>query len=126
MSDMSRFFTREKASEGRKVQLADPATGKLTEHWIVVRSRWCDEFQEAKGRAMQQAFTDAKDGAGKEAEEARKLSLVASLVGGWSFEEPCTPDAVMAFLREAPQIVEQIDRLATKDSFFFRSASDGS
>ena len=126
---MDRFHTRSRASEGRKVFLADPANGKLTDDWLIIRSRWCDEFQEAKSVAVQNAFNDAKDGSAatrKAAEEDRRFDLLCALVGGWSFETPFTPDAVKAFLREAPQIVDQIDRLAVKDSFFFRKASGDS
>ena len=126
---MDRFHTRARASEGRKVFLADPATGKLTNDWLIIRSRWCDEFQEAKSVAVQSAFTDAKEGDAalkKAASDDRRFDLLCALVGGWSFDTPFTPEAVKAFLREAPQIVDEIDRLAVKDSFFFRKAPGSS
>lgn len=125
---MEQFMIRSRASEGRKIYLADPGTGKLTEHWIVVRSRWCDEFQAARAAAVQAAFGEARQedpAARKTLEEERRLALVASLVAGWSFGE-FTPEAVMAFLREAPQICEQIDKVAAQDSHFFRRASGAS
>lgn len=123
---MDKFHTRARASTGRKVYLADPGTGSLTKDWVVIRSQWCDEFQKAKAEAVQDAFTEVKesnDEAKKEAGEIRKLSLVASLVGAWSFEEECTTENIINFLREAPQLVAQIDKKAAQDKFFFGKAS---
>ena len=120
---------RQRAAEGKRIYLADPETGETTEEWLMIRSRWCDEFQEARARAMQSAFIDTKtmsDDERKEAEADQRLSMVASLVGGWSFDAPFTVASVKAFLREAPQIVEQIDKLAVRDSLFFRKASGSS
>ena len=117
---MDRFMIRARANDGRKIFLADPATGQLTDEWLLIRNRWCDEFQEAKSAAMQQALAAARGEAAADAKD-RGLDLVASLVAGWSFEPACSREAVTAFLREAPQIVDQIDRLATQDAFFFRS-----
>jgi len=126
---MEKFFTREKASEGRKVFLADPATGLLTKDWLIIRSVWCDEFQAAKEAAVQETFAEAMESSAEEKQalsDKRKLSLVASLVGGWSFDEECTKDNVMGFLREAKQLVNQIDVKAAQDKFFFGKASKDS
>ena len=116
---MEQFMIRAKANEGRKVFLADPATGLMTDEWIIVRNRWCDEFQRAKAKAFQDAIAEARDG---DDAEGRTMRLVASLVGGWSFEQECTAENVINFLTAAPQIVDQIDRLATKDGFFFNNS----
>lgn len=124
---MDRFYTRKKASEGVKIFLGDPGTGKLTDEYLVIRNRWCDEFQEAKAEAVQQAFIDAKgETVNSEAEINRKLSLVGSLIAGWSFDQECNKENVIALLKEAPQIVDQIDKVAAKDSLFFGKASGNS
>jgi hypothetical protein len=126
---MDKFHTRKRASAGRKIYLADPGTGSLTKDWLVIRSRWCDEFQEAKADAVQDAFAEAKepnDEEKKAISETRKLSLVASLVGSWSFDEECTTENIINFLREAPQLVDQIDKKAAQDKFFFGKASKNS
>lgn len=116
---MDRFYTRQKASDGVKIFLGDPGTGKLTDEYLIIRNRWCDEFQEAKAEAVQQAFIDAKgDPVGSDAEMNRKLSLVGSLIAGWSFDQECNKENVIALLKEAPQIVDQIDKVAAKIAFF--------
>lgn len=120
------FYTREKASKGAKVYLHDMATGKLSDEWMIVRSIWSDEFQEAKEVAVQQAFKDAaleNEDEKKAAHKARKLDLLTSLVGGWSFDEECNDENIKAFLTEAVHLPDQIDKVSTQNSRFFGKAS---
>lgn len=122
------FYTRDKASKGVKFYLTDMATGKLTDEYLLVRSRWCDEFQEAKELAVQQAFKDAaieNEEEKKAAHKKRKLALIASLIGGWSFDEECKTEDVMEFLAEAVHIPDKVDKLATEDHRFFGKTSKG-
>ena len=46
MVGMDAFFTRDKANEGIKVPLRTPE-GKETDHYLVIRSQWSDDFQKA-------------------------------------------------------------------------------
>lgn len=119
---MERFFTREAATAGKRIPLRTP-DGKLTEEWLQVRSRLCDAFVAAQREAVQLvAATDEAKRIGV-AHDA-KIKVLSVLVCGWSFDKECTQEAVIAFLREAPQIAEQINSFAGDDEAFFASGSD--
>lgn len=124
MVGMDAFFTRDKANEGIKVPLRTPE-GKETEHYLVIRSQWSDSFQKAKAEAYR-ADLAAIAGQGEVKAEDRTVILTAALVGGWSFEEECTPENVQKLLREAPQLRDMIDRYASNDARFFTKPSSDS
>lgn len=124
------FHTRARANEGERLNLYTP-NGKPTEHWLQVRHVWSDAFQEANDLAiarMQEAVLAANGDKAKIAAANRdaKFGLWAALVAGWSFDEPCTPEAVEAFLREAPQIGAQLDKFAADGRRFFGNGSTSS
>lgn len=128
MAGMGDFYTRERANEGIKLPLALP-DGTETEHYLVIRGIDSDAFRtaeaEAKRKAMQLAALE-DDTTRAVAMENERNVLVASLVSGWSFESECTLESVREFLREAPQISDQIDQIATKRSLFFNGKSKSS
>lgn len=122
---MEAFFTREKANEGIRVPLHLP-TGELSEHWIEIYGVDSDAFRiaEAMSRREGVRIAQIEDPAKRDtatAELTRRLR--AALVKGWSFDQECTPDNVAAFLREAPQIAEAIDRVSSNRALFFGIAS---
>ncbi|MGI9277482.1 MAG: hypothetical protein ACR2PT_21870 [Endozoicomonas sp.] len=121
MSEMDNFFTRQKANEGIKLPLVTP-DGETTEHFIMIRGIDSDAFREAETEARRSALQVAAiedEVARNEAITAEKLTLMTSLVLDWSFDQTCSPDYIRNFLREAPQIADQIDQLAAKRSLFF-------
>lgn len=127
-STMEAFFTRQRANEGIEVPLFLP-DGTPTEHSLRVRGVDSDNFRQADAAARRGLLASAVDGDGAKlasaAVEAR-LDTLAALVVSWTFEKECTPANVKEFLREAPQIAEQIDRLAAKRSLFFKLGSPNS
>ncbi|QIQ65284.1 hypothetical protein 19_00019 [Pseudomonas phage Epa19] len=125
---MEAFFTRSIANEGIELPLYAP-TGEKTEHWLRVRGIDSDEFRTAEANSKRDAFQiasveDLAERTRLIAESQRKL--VASLVVGWSFEQECTLENVMAFFREAPQIQEAVDRTASRRALFFAGRSSSS
>lgn len=125
MSDMSKFFTRQTAGEGIKVPLSLPS-GEESEHFFIVRGIDSDEFRDADARARRKALVISEIDDAEEKEDMVKesqLDIIVSLVADWSFEEECTPDNVRKFLREAPQISDAVDRIATRRSLFFAKGS---
>lgn len=125
MPGMADFYTRVPASAGRKVELRTP-TGRKTEEWLLVRSRWSDECRAAKDQAMQ-SLAGLRDPVElKAAHTAAELDVLASLIAGWSFPEPCNAANARAFLEQAPQIAAQIDKFAGDDVRFFGSGSGSS
>lgn len=139
MSQMEQFHTRARANEGKRLKLYTP-DGKPTEHWLQVRHVWSDAFQAANEaevsgvrEAMLAAAADDAKGRADEAKAAvdtakqdAKLRIWSALVAAWSFPAPCTPEAVVEFLRDAPQIGEQIDKFAADSRRFFGSDSASS
>ena len=123
---MEQYFTRARASEGIKIFLTDVATGKISDDFLIIRSVWSDEYQEAKELAVQRAFTDSRD-LPKDEQRAlgkkRKLELVSALVAGWSFPQEFTHENVIEFLTEAVHIPDQIDKTSTQNHRFFGKAS---
>lgn len=124
---MEDFYTRDKANEGRRLPLTAP-DGSPTDHWLQVRHVWSDAFQDAEDASLrhvqEQTLALGKDAAPEALAGIKREAtnrLLASLVAGWSFDEPCTPEAVAAFLAKAPQIAEQINRVAADAKGFFGS-----
>lgn len=126
---MEGFYTRDKANEGQRLPLRTP-DGQATDHWLQVRNVWSDAFQsaeEASMREMQERIMamgeKPEDGAVAAAKRDCTNRLLASLVAAWSFDEECTPDNVAAFLANAPQIAEQINRFSADGKRFFAQES---
>ena len=114
MSDMDLFKIRDSANDGIKIDLFAP-DGKPTEHWLVVRSIWSDDFQSARSEVLRAALEDGKKAAAQKGESAdkalkeaavrRQAALIASLIADWSFKDkPCTEQNKTQFLIDAPQI----------------------
>jgi len=123
MSGMDAFAIRQRANDGRRIALTLP-DGSPTEHWLQIRSRWSDAFRRARDDAMQQVARLAQAGEAEleTALEQSTLAVRSALVSAWSFDEPCVTDNVQAFLREAPQIAELVDRAGADDPAFFGNA----
>lgn len=125
---MEAFFTRGKANEGLQLPLYLPS-GEKSEHWVRVRGVDSDIFRAADAEARREVFTIAA----LEDKEAKataiadsKRRLVAALVADWSFAQECTIENVMAFLKEAPHIMDAIDLAAGKRALFFGKGSSSS
>jgi hypothetical protein len=123
------FHTRQAANEGRRLPLYRPDGGQ-TDQWLQVRHVWSDAFleaEEASTRAMQAAMlalgAEPPPAAVARIKREARVQLLAALVAGWSFEAPCTPEAVAQFLVDAPQIADQIDRFAADARGFFGHGS---
>ena len=127
---MDAFKTRARANEGKRLTLYTP-DGKPTEHWLQVRHVWSDAFQEAEAvetARISEALLAAEGDEVLIAEAKRqgKIRLWAALVAAWSFDTPCTPEAVADFLSEAPQIGRALDKFASGSRRFFGNGSTSS
>lgn len=125
---MEAFFTRERANEGVEVPLYTP-DGSKTEHWVRIRGVDSDLFREAEANSKRDAFHVASIEDTVERAKAiqdTKLNLIAALVISWSFEKECTLDNVKEFFRQAPQIADAVDQVASKRALFFAKRSSNS
>lgn len=131
----SKFFTRAKANEGIKLELRLP-DGTPTECWIRVRGIDSDAYKKAVAdmrlRALSLMGSDNEEDKAKlkdmskgELHDDELLGMFVALVADWYLldEEdkpiPCTPENIKEFLREAPQIAEQINEISTRRKLFF-------
>lgn len=125
---MEAFYTRERANEGIEIPLYLP-DGTKTEHWLRIRGIDSDHFRlaeaESKRDAMRVAMIEDPLERAKAIADA-KLSLIAELVISWSFEKECTHENVKEFFRQAPQIADAVDQVASKRALFFAKRSSSS
>ena len=122
---MEEFYTRGRAEAGTKITLQTPE-GVKTDHYLVVCGIDSDRFRQAEVEAKRKMLElAAEENEAKRAENlnSAKAELIASLVKDWSFEQECTRANVVAFLIEAPQIMEQIDRVTANRPLFFTMQS---
>lgn len=127
-STLEQFFTRQKANEGIDLPLSLP-DGTPTEHKIVIYGVDSDAFRRAQADSHRRMVDIAARGDKTAAEEmikTEKYKLLASLVKAWTFDTPLTVENVAGFLAEAPQIADQIDRLASDRRRFFKNGSSSS
>ena len=125
IADISLFSTRSPANAGAVLELKD-VNGNTSEHTLTILGTDSDAFQEAQFNSKQAIIAMMKDDKEATFKEATTMAreLVASLVSGWTFVDadgkplPCTKANVVAFLKEAPQIQEQIDSVATDRKLF--------
>lgn len=119
---MQEFFTRQIANEGIRLPLVLP-DGSPSEHWLQVRGMDSDEFHTAEMIAKREAAMIADIPSDEERAVAvndAQNTLIAALIADWSFPTDCTKENVKNFLREAPQIADEVNRLAAKRSLFFK------
>lgn len=121
MGEMDQFFTTDAANEGVRLPLST-ATGESTEHYLTILGVDSDIFRRAEAKAKRDAFRLAAI----EDEEERltaaneaQFKLIACLVAGWSFDQECNLENVTAFLTKAPQIADQVDKVAGDRRLFF-------
>lgn len=125
---LEQFHTRQKANEGVELPLTLP-DGTPTDHVIRIRSVYSDAFRAADAisrRKLVEMSIGGEKGKVDEALAEEKLILLANLIISWTFETTLTVESATEFLREAPQIADQIDRLASRRSLFFRNGSTNS
>lgn len=120
------FYTKPNADKGVKMQLM-LADGSQSEHWLRVRGTDSDAFRKAKfegARTMRDLPTSVSDWDRAAARDEVVMNSLVSLVADWSFEEPCTPEAVREFLTNAPHIADAVDSAAADRSRFFEIGSE--
>ena len=124
------FYVRQRAEEGRRVDLSNP-DGTPSGHWMVVRSVLSSQYEEAfkqisraaLGEVMQIASAGDKAAIAlmtKTLRRNRKARLVASLIADWSFDCDCSEQEKTRLLVSAPRLRRQIEKVS--ESIFVESA----
>lgn len=120
------FYTKPSADRGVKMALLK-ADGSDSGHWLMVRGTESDAFRKARfegARTMRDIPAESDDWDRAQKRDAVVMDSLVSLVAGWSFDEPCTPDSVREFLTNSPHVADMVDQAAVEKSRFFGNASD--
>ena len=123
---MDAFDTTTKSNEGIKMPLFLP-DGTETDQFLVLHGVDSTAFRCAQSRSNREILSIAKklkdkklsDEKAAQARRENTTKLVASLVFGWSFPDPCNEKNVVSFLEKAPQVQEGVDQFAGDRSNFF-------
>lgn len=119
-AEMAAFATRKIGNDGIRLDLKLP-DGTPTSRYLVVRNFRSDAYRSKLAEIRDRI---AEQGKPTEAQrEADRIGLLASLVVGWNFDPPCTPENVSSFLADAQMVAEQVDRFAMDDERFFGAGS---
>ena len=116
---MSQFFTKENGNRLEELKLEN-LDGTPSDYHLLIRGSQSDAFKTAKMKASR-LLAIAESSKDKLTEDGRAELLVhcetmcvASLIGGWNFDEAYTPELALDFLKNAPQLEQQINTLAVR------------
>lgn len=132
-SHMEEFFTRENANNGIEFPLFTP-DGQKSEHTMKVLGVDSDEFQAAELREKRKVMglesearglpEGSRDGFFATKQKESELEILAALISSWSFKQKCTHANKIKFLKNAPQIADQINKVAVNRKLFFANGQD--
>lgn len=127
---MDKFFTREKSNEGIKLPLPLPNGLPSGDHLTIV-GKYSDLYRENEADMKRRAVevcAKYPDDKKKRTLYLHKLEVefLASLVTGWSFEVEFNKKNIETLLREAPQIMDLVDKSVMNNSLFFGNGSTDS
>lgn len=98
-NSFKRYNTRDKINKGVRLELADPDTGEATGDWLQLRYSLADDYARAREEVERDELITGESGTVE-----RNARILAPLVAGWSFTEPCTAGNVFEFLCGAPHV----------------------
>lgn len=128
MNNIEKFFTKEQADKGVKIELTYP-DGSKSDEWLMMRGTDSSAFKLANHQVRIELI-DLMEEENKEIVFTRtqeaNIKLLSSLVADWSFDMELTEKNVINFLTQAPQIADKIDTLSTNRSLFTKSESTNS
>ena len=124
---MEEFFTKDAANEGVEIPLYLP-TGDKSEHTITIYGVDSDEFYRAlqiEKRKLSGIEIAAKKLEGEDRLEyindkqrESEYTVLGYLIKDWTFEMECTMENKIRFVKNAPQIGEQINRISGDRKLF--------
>ena len=122
------FYTVPRSEEGLRVPLLLPNDQDSGE-WLLIHGPDSEAFARSQAILLRRG---GEIGGIEDAGERERLAVqinadyLAPLVKGWSFDKPCTFEAVHEFLLNAPAIARGIVRIAGDRSRFFGPGSPSS
>jgi hypothetical protein len=127
ITSMEEFFTKEAANEGIVIPLHLPTGGK-SEHTITIYGVDSDEFYRAlqiEKRKLSGIEIAANNLEGEDRLEyindkqrESEYAVLGHLIKDWTFEMECTMENKIHFVKNAPQIGEQINNISGDRKLF--------
>lgn len=126
-ADQELFYTLVDDDVVTQLPLFNPASGEITDHYLLVRSTCSSKYEKAKRRITQvmldkklNSAIDKRSNSHDDGWESFDwtLSLATALVAGWSFEEEPSEKNIKHFLEKCPQIREQVESAAADQELF--------
>ena len=126
---MEQFYTRDKANEGIELPLYLP-TGIKSKDSLTVLGVDSDTYnrvnideQRKFSKRVEAAALIEDDTERKvfmdEKEDESKVVILSALIKDWTFDQECTEENKVQFLKNAPQIAEAINKFAADRKRFF-------
>ncbi len=106
------FYTRPSSDKGVKFLLETPE-GIQSDEWLLAVGVESSRYEKAHRKTMKAIL------AGSDPQEQGDI-LLSSIVIGWSFEDECTPEAVLEFLQNTPYIKAALDRFVVNRANFLK------
>lgn len=125
---MEQFFTKEKANNGIEIPLSLP-DGSATEYYLLIRGVDSDHFREAEADSLRKALDIKQTLEEKDQTPAfddLKVWLIAQLVLDWNLPEECNEENIIKLFLNAPQIKDEVNRIAGDRKIFFKKSSKSS
>jgi hypothetical protein len=122
------FYTRDKANEGRTVDVPGP-DGKPCGVKFTIHSSDCDAFRRGKAAILAKGLDIASlpDDKRADAVERLNLEMVALCVSGWEgMEDDFSQDALVTLFQNAPYLAAFVERIADNRTLFFGKGSGSS
>ena len=117
MASFKDFNVTQLAKDNTKKIAVIMPTGEDTGHFVEICSTLHPKFRQAQTE-MQRSRREAILN-GKVVEELTTEEIVASCVIGWSFDEEVTVENVVEFLKNMPNIADEINIEASNQQNFF-------
>ena len=113
----SDFFTRSACNDGAKVNLKDPATGKDSGEWVLIRGIDSDAFRAKEAELKKRLLTLENP---EDHQDEMEAELIASLIIDWSLEDECSEENKLLLCTEAPLVVNEINIQAANRALFLK------
>jgi len=120
----TQLHTRTLANNGVSVPILYP-DGTPTGEQVTIIGVESDAFRKAARIANQERVRIAQlpENQRDDAHEINRNRMMASLVTGWTLEDECTQEAVIALFNEAPGFLTLVDTESSDRSNFFKKPS---
>ena len=108
---MKEFYTAKAHSKPKKLPLSLP-NGHKTDHYFMILGLQSESVREAKNRVQKEMLMNGMT------KDQGFFIWIASMIESWSFDEDCSEENKIKFLKEAPQVADSVDIFSSNHANF--------